>query len=442
LGSNEGGTFEDEHGRKVYVKLSKTPDHAKNEELAAKLYSIMGITTPQIMTMSATKFGGNQGDLATVSPWVEGIKDVDLNNDLQKKEVQEHFAVHAWLANWDAVASGNQGWKGNHPVTNDVGGALLYRAKGAPKGMAFGDTVTEWDSMRKDSYKNAAAAAVFGSMTNQQLKDSASFVTQISNAQIHSMVEAYGPGTADEKTALAKKLIARRDDIEKKMNELSTQPNPPTPTSTPVTPANVVIPTQTSPTPTKHYDDHNDFLKQTGLGTSVNAYNKKLPATTSSALKAYSGSVYKEINRSLRDGDPLPDYHQGVVDGIEEYLESDAAKIPNDVDVWRGAKLPQKQVQALAAALQNPGKKVTLYNNGFSSTSWDKDIAENFCGFDSNSVMMRITVRKGSKVAYMGPGISNLSHEKEMLLPRGVPMRITKVYKNNSGRYSVEATVG
>lgn len=437
LGSNEGGKYEvpGVAGAYVYAKIAPTKEHADNERLAQKLYHKLGVFTPTITIRNAELFGGSSDQVATTTAWDDNLKSADLDNSQIKMAVQKNFVAHAWLANWDAVASGNQGWTAGTPSTTDVGGALMFRAKGAPKGMAFGNDVSEWDSMRKGS-KNPAAVDVFGSMTNEQLIESAKPVLAMGDEEIENMVEAYGPGNEDAKKALAKKLMARRDDIKAKVKALSEQPK------TPVTSANVVIPTQTSPTPTKHYDDHNDFLKQTGLGTSVNAYNKKLPTATSSALKAYSGSVYKEINRSLRDGDPLPDYHQGVVDGIEEYLESDAAKIPNDVDVWRGAKLPQKQVMALAAALQNPGKKVTLYNNGFSSTSWDKDIAANFCGYDSNSVMMRITVRKGSKVAYMGPGISNLSHEKEMLLPRGVPMRITKVYKDNSGRYSVEATVG
>ena len=42
LGSNPGGTYEDENGKKWYVKESKSDDHAKNEVLAGKLYELAG----------------------------------------------------------------------------------------------------------------------------------------------------------------------------------------------------------------------------------------------------------------------------------------------------------------------------------------------------------------------------------------------------------------
>jgi hypothetical protein len=436
LGSNEGGKYEvpGVAGAYVYAKIAQTKEHADNERLAQKLYHKLGVFTPTITIRKADLFGGNADQVATTTAWDDNLKSADLDNSQVKMAIQKNFVAHAWLANWDAVASGNQGWTAGTPSTTDVGGALMFRAKGAPKGMAFGDDVTEWDSMRKGN-KNPAAVDVFGSMTNEQLIESAKPVLAMGDEEIENLVEAYGPGTEEAKKTLAKKLMARRDDIKAKVKALSEQPK------VPVTAANVVIPTQTSPAPTKHYEGHDDFVKQTGLGTSMTAYRAKLPIQTKEALQAYSGSVYKEINRNLRDQEVLPEYQQNIVDGIDDFLESDAAKLPKEVEVWRGAKLPPQQIQSLAAALQNPGKKLTLYNHGFSSTSWEKSVAENFCGNETNSVMMRVTVRKGAKVAYMGEGISNLSHEKEMLLPRSVPFRVTKVYKNSYGRYTIEATV-
>lgn len=207
MGSNPGGVFADASGKKFYVKKGQSPDHVRNELIAAKLYELAG--TP---TLSYRPVKGDKHIAA------EMVK-LDKNNasKLSSEEVrqaQEDFVAHAWLANWDAVGLGgdNLGTVGGKATPLDMGGALSYRAQGAPKGSAFGDTVGELKTLR-DPNMNPDAAGVFGKMTDEQLKSSAERVTNIPDASVRETVKAMG-GDA----ALADKLIARKQDIAKRFD--------------------------------------------------------------------------------------------------------------------------------------------------------------------------------------------------------------------------------
>jgi len=205
LGSNPGGKYEDAEGNKYYIKKGKTPEHAKNELLAGRLYNLAGVQTQKYKDVE----GG--GWIAT--EWQHFDKDNAKDFTPEEiKEAQKDFAVHAWLANWDAAGLDydNQAIIGGKPASIDLGGALLYRAQGAPKGNAFGDKVGEWDTLR-DSKMNYQNAKLFASMTPEQLKQSAKKVISIPDAKIREAVK--NGGMPDE---LATKLIARKNDIAKR----------------------------------------------------------------------------------------------------------------------------------------------------------------------------------------------------------------------------------
>jgi hypothetical protein len=212
LGSNEGGFYEDTEGNRFYVKKPKSDLHAENEVLAAALYKLLGVNAAEIGIGS-----GEDGVKMTFSPDIIGSK-----QDLQKKlndpeylaKLQEGFAIDAWLGNWDVagLAFDNVMSDGDgNPVRVDPGGALLFRAMGKPKGTLFGNEVNELDSLR-DENMNPQSAAVFGSMSEEQQKESARKLLDISNDDIGSMVDGI---ITDEKAAeeLKTKLKARRQFI-------------------------------------------------------------------------------------------------------------------------------------------------------------------------------------------------------------------------------------
>lgn len=206
LGSNPGGQYADPDGNKFYVKVSKSDDHARNEFLAARLYEAAGAP------VLPTRLVKHQGQLATATPW-QDVSLINQNDDAQRKLAQEHFATHAWLANWDAAGTGfdNQGMVNGKMTTLDPGGSLLYRAQGEPKGDAFGDTVGEWNSLR--SPKNSYAHQIFGDIGGKALRASALNVAKVSDKTIDDLVQAHGPGDVMAKTALSERLIKRKRDI-------------------------------------------------------------------------------------------------------------------------------------------------------------------------------------------------------------------------------------
>lgn len=205
-GSNEGGFYEDESGVQWYVKFPKNPDQARNEVLAGKLYELVGAKVPEL------KLIHENGRVGLASRIINGLKTDQAALIAGGADgVAEFFAADAWLANWDVVGLGydNLLFKAGAVYRVDTGGALLYRAQGGLKGAAFGQTITEFESLLNRSI-NPQAASVFGKLTEAEIKASAAKVLSIENDAIRALVREYGPGTAAEREALADLLVWRK----------------------------------------------------------------------------------------------------------------------------------------------------------------------------------------------------------------------------------------
>ena len=94
-------------------------------------------------------YGGAEAPVQTYFDVVMALSAADASAGW----VYSVFAVHAWLANWDAVGidGSNVGTTGGKPVNLDLGGSLLYRAQGQPKGDKFDAKASEWTSLRSPS---------------------------------------------------------------------------------------------------------------------------------------------------------------------------------------------------------------------------------------------------------------------------------------------------
>lgn len=230
-GSNPGGVYQNGEGKKFYVKQGKSKDHVRNEMIAAALYDLAGTPTLKYRPVE----GGTH--IATEMAKLDKDNASKLSKG-ERAEAARDFAVHAWLGNWDAVGLGgdNLGTVGGTPTALDLGGALEYRAQGAPKGKAFGNKVGELDTLR-DPSMNKDAAAIFGGMTPAEVRESARYVTSIPDAKIIAAVEKQG-GTK----ALAEKLIQRRDDIAERMKTFGADGEPADAESTVVIPAGGNLP--------------------------------------------------------------------------------------------------------------------------------------------------------------------------------------------------------
>lgn len=208
-GSNPGGKFVDDQGAEWYCKFPGDDDVAKSEVLAARLYAAAGVAGQDAKLIS------KDGKLGIASKWTEVSKLTPAK--LAKADgAASGFAVDAWLGNWDVVGMGYDNLQvgpDGKAVRIDAGGSLEYRAQGGKK--AFGPHVVEIDSLR-DAKINHQSAAVFGKMSTADVTASVSKVLGVSDAKIHALVHAYGPGDAAAKQKMIDTLIARKADLAEK----------------------------------------------------------------------------------------------------------------------------------------------------------------------------------------------------------------------------------
>lgn len=210
LGSHAGGVFRTRGGEKFYIKMLETADLAQNERLAAKFYQLAGAPTlTYVSTQDRTKIATQWVDLAK--------KRLGAFDETELAQARHWFAVHAWTANWDALGllGDNQGAVDGVAITLDLGGALKFRAQGDPKGAAFGDSVEEFERMRRDD-DNFWAKKLFGSMSAAELAASVAEVAKIPDAAVFRAALGHG-GDA----ALAEKMIRRKADLVRRLGGAS-----------------------------------------------------------------------------------------------------------------------------------------------------------------------------------------------------------------------------
>ena len=206
MGSNPAGVYQDKIGRRFYVKSLESRAHARNEIIAAKLYLLAG--APTLTYVSAKE----PNQIAT--EFVElDKKRVSRLTDSERRQAQHWLGVHAWTANWDAAGfdGDNQGIVDGVVTTLDVGGALEFRAQGDPKGKAFGTSVCELDTLRKNA-DNPHAVRLFGDMSPVAINEAIAVVTQIPDASIRKAIAENGGSIA-----LAEKMIERKADMAKRI---------------------------------------------------------------------------------------------------------------------------------------------------------------------------------------------------------------------------------
>lgn len=243
-GSNPGAIYTDENGVRWLVKGSNAGGATKqshNEVLASKLMAAAGIGVPDMKLVDLE--GKHGGGIGVASKMMDSLQSLGLSTPGHLSAAQADFAVHAWLANYDAIGMSYDNTKigvDGKAVNIDPGGALEYRAQGKLK-TDFTNSVLELKSMR-DAQKNPQAAAVYGSMTSSQIAESAKKVAAISDDSITKMVMTYGGGTDAEKKALAQKLINRKQDLAQRVLDMQTGEKlkaAPAPTVAPTAPASV-----------------------------------------------------------------------------------------------------------------------------------------------------------------------------------------------------------
>lgn len=231
-GSNSGGVYTDDEGNKYYVKKSNGGvEAAHNEVVASALYDALGVYSNKV------RLGTRSGDSSTyvVTPWIDNDGQA-LPNAVQAgdteflKKVQADFAIDAWLANYDVIGIGPWNLVGAHdgtPIRIDPGASMLFRATGGKKSW-WNNNPTDIDDMRFGTGQSSAYSYlpnVFGSMTDEDVAESAKKLLNISPDQISAIVNSSGFDEATKKQ-LADTLITRRKKILDRFGIKDTTDNP------------------------------------------------------------------------------------------------------------------------------------------------------------------------------------------------------------------------
>ena len=131
----------------LYIyKTGISVKHAINEYIAFKVYKLADVRVPDVfLTYDDTK------PVGILLEYIDGEIPMNIKGRTReeteriKSTIQRDYVVHALFANWDAKNYENyivpKLSDGSYDYTNlyviDLGGALLYRAQGEPKGKAF-----------------------------------------------------------------------------------------------------------------------------------------------------------------------------------------------------------------------------------------------------------------------------------------------------------------
>lgn len=136
----------------------------------------------------------------------------------------------------------------------------------------------------------------------------------------------------------------------------------------------------------------------------------------------YNSNDYRQINKSLREGDSE---WSSWADGWVKHMNA----APTDIRMFRGIGKSYKDTFG-----KNPQVGDILHEGGFMSTTLSKDIATDFAGITHNTkpvtehredgVLVEILIPKGTKVAWMG---SRDTGEEELVVERGIDLEVVKV---------------
>ena len=199
-GSNKGCFVRNlDTGEVFYAKLGGK--QSENEILASKLYKLGGIEVPEL-----TSFKLSNGETGLLSKYIPNMQNVYRSNKL----VNKGFAMDAFLANWDAVCSGNTLVNGSKAVRIDVGGALDFRARGGKKD--FGPVVDEITTLINPSI-NPEAANIYSTMTREDLIASLQRVADISSVELSHTAPKF-----------SETLIERQDFLKDVLKEIKSTP--------------------------------------------------------------------------------------------------------------------------------------------------------------------------------------------------------------------------
>lgn len=224
-------------GEPWFIKKNKSNQHSVVEYIANRFYKALGVdVADNILIRDGEDLLLGSRLITYGQPFNSHTATVnELQDALTFSHWGDSWVVDAWLANWDALVAGNVVLDVNGtPYRIDHGGALLYRAQGAPKGDQFSAEMDELTSIPEHNklVRNFLADNGIQIFSNKPALDDlyvylnnnpyVTKIVQMSPGEVHSIVQE--SGLLDEATAnvIASKLIARQADLVHKMQSVQT----------------------------------------------------------------------------------------------------------------------------------------------------------------------------------------------------------------------------
>lgn len=168
LGGTTGGALlvEIPGGHKRVLKYSTGPQHLKEEYMANRVYSILGVAAPAVQLKEGPK------GLAQLAEFVPGRPMGELDSVEHAKALEDlknGFVADALLGNWDVLGMDEDNilWDGTRAWRIDNGGAMRFRAQGQPKRDLFGSMVGEIESMRNP--ERGAGKRAFSTVSDEEV---------------------------------------------------------------------------------------------------------------------------------------------------------------------------------------------------------------------------------------------------------------------------------
>ena len=187
-GSNEGYWAQvKDTGELYYVKYGNEAQ-IRSEQLAGELYELGGVPSTQKTIVSykipaKNVYSDETERVGIAAKWmpINGTPDA-----YDAAIVREGFGLDCWLANWDALKTGNTVMSAGNAARLDVGGSLCFRARGGRKGVAFGENVNELTSFF-ESFSHSKP--YIKDMTREELILSLKRVSDIPETKITELID-------------------------------------------------------------------------------------------------------------------------------------------------------------------------------------------------------------------------------------------------------------
>ena len=395
LGSNPGGQYEDQDGKKYYVKFMDE-DRIRSELAANDLYRMVGVDTPVTYQREV------DGKPAMVSEWIPGTSDYRAWSATDKMKIGAARGLPAdmWLANWDVAAPGNLQVDDNGRVYRiEAGGALEYRAQGEKKGRKFTKTkVKELDTF----FQFTEAKALMDSALSTAQGRKAFFegyeaIANIKGEDVFAAVK--DKALADKMVKRAAAMRKQKKTYFKKIRDLY-EPKAAGAKDWPLAPGEL---------------RELDKKEQSRLAKLARVLKKKGTARELEAVEDFTGGGFTAMNNyMLKKTEGWKETRKIWIKDKVKKVEKYIAKFVGDPPqvVWRG----NTGEWAEYLANKEVGDVVDIYP--LTSTSLDVGVAMNFAkiGKEGEGRVLEIIPRKGG--AYVGiRGVSSYdADEKEWIM--------------------------